>query len=109
MKSFRRDFISRVIIVLIVATSFVFSTLVFAQDKTKGYTYDLKKLVEKAKENIKKLDEELAKNEQQKLVKQKEEQAREHFKKGQIFYDEGKLKEAKQEWQKVLELPKALR
>ena len=104
MKSFRRDFISRVITVLIVATSFIFSSLVFAQDKAKGYTYDLKELVEKAKENIDKIDKELSQKRAEQLAKQKEEQAREHFQKGQALCEQGKLKEAKKEWQRVLEL-----
>jgi len=56
---------------------------IFAQGtrKEKGYTYSLKQLIEEAEKNIKKVDEELKKQEIEEQNKQRELEARELFEK----------------------------
>ena len=70
----------------------------------KGYTYDLKRLLEQARENVKKIDEEIKQAEIKKRNEEREAKVREHFEKGNQLYQQVKLKEAKKEWQKALEL-----
>ena len=81
---------------------------VFAQDikAAKGYTYNLKQLMEQAEKNIKKVDENLKEKEIEKRNQQRESEAIGYFEKGNVFYKEGKLKDAKKEWQKALEITK---
>ena len=70
----------------------------------KGYTYNLKRLLEQAQENVKKIDEEIKQAEIRKRNEERETKVIEHFEKGNQLYQEGKLKEAKIEWQKALEV-----
>lgn len=70
----------------------------------KGYTYNLKRLLEQAQENVKKIDEEIKQAEIKKCNEEREAKVIEHFEKGNQLYQEGKLKEAKEEWQKALEV-----
>jgi tetratricopeptide (TPR) repeat protein len=90
-------------IIVIVVFSFLVSSSVFAQGR-ESYTYNLEELVEKAKQNIEKINEQLEEKQHKSKMKQKEELAREYFKEGQRLYEQGRLKEAKEKWQKVLEL-----
>lgn len=71
-----------------------------------SYRLNLKQLIEEAKRNIKKIDEEMKQAEIQKQNKEREERAREHFERGKKLSQEGKPDEARQEWQKVLEMSK---
>lgn len=80
----------------------------FSQEQRaeKGYTYNLKQLIEQVKKNIKKADDELKKREIGKRNQQRENEAREYFEKGNALYEEGKLKEAKQAWYNALKITK---
>jgi len=56
--------------------------------KIRGYTYNLERLIKEAQENIKKVEAKVT----------------EHFEKGNQLSQEGRLKEARQEWQRALEI-----
>ncbi len=70
----------------------------------KGYTYNIKRLLEKVEENLKKVDKEIKEKEILKRNQEREAKVRKHFKKGNALYKEGKLKQAKKEWLKALEI-----
>jgi hypothetical protein len=72
----------------------------------KGFTYNLKRLLEVVREHIKKIDEEIKDGEIRKRNEEREARIREHFEKGNQFYAQGQLKEAKAEWLEVLEIAK---
>lgn len=93
---------------LAIAFLLTFAISVFAQKPRteRGYTYNLKQLIEQAEENIEKVDKQLEKREIRKRNEEREAKVREHFEKGNSLYKEGKLKEARQEWQKALEISK---
>ncbi|MFH0771202.1 MAG: hypothetical protein V1933_01105 [Candidatus Omnitrophota bacterium] len=104
------------LIVSTIVALFLASSLSFAEPESKGetsppcaggYTYNLKELIEKAKENIKKVDKELERKADEERSMQKEAMAQEHFGKGNILYEQGKLREAKQEWQNALDITKS--
>ena len=80
----------------------------FAEEpkQDKGYTYNLKQLMEQTEKNIEKVDEKLKEQEIEKENQKRETEAREHFEKGNTLYEGGKLKEAKKEWQRALEITK---
>lgn len=96
------------------AVLFLINSISFAEPESKnsasppdrGYTYNLKELIDKAKENIRKVDKELEQRAVEERNMQIEAKAQEHFEKGNILYGQGKLREAKQEWQKALETTK---
>jgi len=98
--------IMRCSIVFIFLATFVLPAFSQGTGAEKGYTYSLKQLIEEAKKNIKKIDEELEKREIEKRNREREAKAREYFEKGKSLYKVGKLKEAKQAWQKTLEITK---
>jgi len=69
-----------------------------------GYTLSLKELIKQSQENIEKVDTEI---ENQKIARKNEERetlARAYFEKGNTLYKQGKLKEARGQWQKALDL-----
>lgn len=73
-------------------------------DGSDGYTLSLKELIRQSQENIEKVDAEI---ENQKIAKENEERealARAYFEKGNTLYKQGKLKEARDQWQKALDL-----
>lgn len=73
-------------------------------DGSDGYTLSLKELIRQSQENIEKVDAEI---ENQKIAKENEEReslARAYFQKGNALYKQGKLKEARDQWQKALDL-----
>jgi len=72
--------------------------------KIKSYTYNLKRLLEQIEENIKKVNEKIKEAEIRKRNEEREAKIREHFERGNALYKEGKLKEAKREWQRALEI-----
>ncbi len=74
--------------------------------KIKGYTYNLKRLLEQTEENIQKVKEEIEQAEIGKRNEEREAKAIEHFERGNALYKEGGLKEAKEEWQKALDVSK---
>ncbi|MEA3369649.1 MAG: hypothetical protein U9Q24_04815 [Candidatus Ratteibacteria bacterium] len=99
-KSFKLKFL---VVGVTAALIFIFtSPLVLA----KGKKHNLKKMIKEAGENVEKADVELKEKEAEKRNREREVEIREHFEKGNALYKEGKLKEAKKEWQKVLEMSK---
>ncbi|MFA6282133.1 MAG: hypothetical protein WCY05_06515, partial [Candidatus Omnitrophota bacterium] len=74
--------------------------------KIKGYTQNLKRLIEQAEENLKKVNKEIKDEEVRQRNQERETKVREHFEKGNQLYEEGKLKEAKVEWEKAIEISK---
>ena len=71
-----------------------------------SYKLNLKQLIEEAERNIKKVDDELKKQEIFKRNQEKEAKCRGLFEKANALYAQGKLKEAKEEWIKALALTK---
>ncbi len=65
----------------------------------KGYTYNLKELLEKTEQSLKKVEEKIKQQENETKI-------REHFERGNQLYKEGKLKEAQSEWQAALKISK---
>ena len=72
----------------------------------KGYTYNIKRLLEEIEENLQKVDGEIEETEVRKRNEEREAKVLEHFERGNILYKEGKLKEAKKEWRKALKISK---
>jgi len=72
--------------------------------KLRGYTYDLKSLIETAERNIKKVDDEIMRQEIDKRNEEREAQVISYFERGNQLYKEGKLKEAKSEWEKAVSI-----
>lgn len=71
-----------------------------------SYNLSLKKLIEEAEKNIKKIDGDIKEREILKRNQEREDSAREHFEKGNRLYAEGKAEEAREEWQKSLDITK---
>jgi len=69
-----------------------------------SYMYSLKRLISEAKKNIRVVNDEIKKKRLFSRYKEREDISREYFEKGSALYKEGKLKEAKAEWNKVLEI-----
>ena len=59
------------------------------------YAYSLRQLIKEAEKRLESIDREIEN-------KDREDLAREHFEKGNVLYKEGRLKEAKKEWQEAL-------
>ncbi len=72
----------------------------------KGYTYNIKRLLEQIEENLQRVDEEIKEAEIRKRNEEREAKVIEYFERGNAFYKEGKLKEAKKEWQRALKISK---
>lgn len=93
-------FMRRKLILVIIGLSFLIGTPLFAQEQ--GYTLNLEELLKKAEESLKKVEGEI---EQQEIAERnidREAKVRECFEKGNEFYKQGKLKEAKEEWEKII-------
>ena len=106
MKFFKLKFL---VVGLMVAFIFVLtSPLVLAKEKkeSQGYIHNLKQMIEEAGENVKKADAASKEKEVEKRNKERETEIKEHFERGNTLYKEGKLKEAKKEWQKALAVSK---
>lgn len=71
-----------------------------------AYKLNLKQFIEEAKRNIKKVEEEIRQQEILERNRAREVKIREHFEKGNSLYREGRLKEAKVEWEKALDFAK---
>lgn len=92
-------------------------TQVFSQEKSSveisseniektlpAYNANLKKIIEEAERNIARIDGELKKREAVKRNEEREAKVREHFEAGNKLHAEGRLEEAKVEWEKALEI-----
>ena len=96
---------------VIVAFLLTFVISVLAEEPTTGedYNINLQALIEQVRENVAKVDGELKKQELKKQelegrIRRRAAEIREHFERGNVLYKEGKLKGAKQAWQKALEI-----
>ena len=69
-----------------------------------AYKFTLKQLIEEARRNILRVEEDIRQQEILERNKTREAEIREHFEKGNALYQEGKLKEAKKEWEEVLRI-----
>ena len=69
-----------------------------------GYTLSLKELIRQSEENIEKVDSKIANKKIEKKNEEREAIARAYFEKGNTLYKQGKLKEARGQWQKALDL-----
>lgn len=72
----------------------------------RGYTYNLKRLLELAQENIRRVDEEIIQTEVRKRNEGREARIKESFEKGNQLYQGGKLREAKKEWENAVAISK---
>jgi hypothetical protein len=69
-----------------------------------GYSLSLRELIKQAEDNIEKVDSKLEAQKAQKENEKREALARGYFEKGNNLYEQGKLKEARAQWQKALDL-----
>jgi len=97
----KRIFANRylVLLVSIILISLCPSKYALSQSAKGGYSYNLKNLLEETQENLEKVEQEIENRE-------KEARIRMYFEKGNELYEEGKLKEAKSQWQKALKISK---
>jgi len=72
--------------------------------KLRGYTYNLKDLIAMAERNIKKVDQEIVAEEVRKRNEAREAEILSYFMKGNQLYKQGRLKEAKQEWENAVRI-----
>jgi len=70
----------------------------------RGYTYNLKRLLEQMEENVRRVDSEIKEGEIRTRNEEKESRVLGHFEKGNALYKKGKLKEADKQWQRALEI-----
>jgi TolA-binding protein len=68
------------------------------------YLYDLKKLIDKARENIKEVNEKIKEQAVLKRNQAREERAREYYEKGVELTNEGKLDEAREYFEKAIRI-----
>ena len=73
-------------------------------DAQTSYLYDLKKLIEKSRENIKRVNEKIKEQAVLKRNQKREERAREYYEKGVELTDEGKLDEAREYFEKAIRI-----
>ena len=73
-------------------------------DAQTSYLYDLKKLIEKSRENIKRVNEKIKEQAVLKRNQKREERAREYYEKGIALTDEGKLDEAREYFEKAVRI-----
>ncbi|MCK4946873.1 MAG: hypothetical protein KAS46_00720, partial [Candidatus Aureabacteria bacterium] len=78
----------------------------FGKTKTRNYTLNLKQLIKETEKNIKKVENEIEEGKINDRNRKREDEVKKHFEKGNILHKEGKLKEAKKEWQKALKISK---
>ena len=69
-----------------------------------GYTLSLKELIKQARGSIDRVDVELENQKKTKENEKRETVARLYFEKGNTLYKQGKLKEARKQWQEALDL-----
>ena len=75
-----------------------------AADTHTSYLYDLKKLIEKSRENIKEVNEKIKEQAVLKRNQKREERAREYYEKGVELTNEGKLDEAREYFEKAIRI-----
>ncbi|GEM_PF-3534805 len=73
-----------------------------------SYIYDLKKLVEKSKDNIKRVNEKIKEQAIYKRNQQREEKAREYYERAVKLFEEGKVDEARDLWEKSIRITEHL-
>ncbi len=75
-----------------------------AADTHTNYLYDLKKLIEKSRENIKEVNQKIKEQAVLKRNQKREERAREYYEKGAELTNEGKLDEARDYFEKAIRI-----
>ena len=73
-------------------------------DAQASYLYDLKRLIAKSRENIKRVNEKIKEQAVLKRNQKREERAREYYEKGVELTDEGKLNEAREYFEKAIRI-----
>ncbi|MDI6758253.1 MAG: hypothetical protein QMD94_01040 [Candidatus Omnitrophota bacterium] len=69
-----------------------------------SYNLSLKQIIEEAKKNIKKVDEKIREGEIFKRNQEREIKIRQYFDQGNLLFEQGKLKKARENWDKVLQI-----
>ncbi len=95
-------------IIVICSVSFVISALAEEPVAEGDYPSGLQTVIEQVEKNVEIVDQELDKQGIEERNRQREAEAKNYFEKGKVLYKEGKLKEAKQAWQKALEISEDL-
>ena len=75
-----------------------------AADAQPSYLYDLKKLIEKSRDNIKQVNQKIKEQAVLKRNQKREERAREYYEKGLALTSEGKLQEAREYFEKAIRI-----
>ncbi len=75
-----------------------------ASDEQSSYVYDLKKLIEKSKDNIKRVNEKIQEQAIYKRNQQREEKAREYYERAIQLFEDGKPQEARDLWEKSVRI-----
>jgi len=75
-----------------------------SNDAQASYLYDLKRLIAKSRENIKRVNEKIKEQAVLKRNQKREERAREYYEKGVALTDEGKLNEAREYFEKAIRI-----
>ena len=75
-----------------------------SSDAQTSYLYDLKRLIEKSRENIKRVNEKIKEQAVLKRNQKREERAREYYEKGISLTDQGKLDEAREYFEKAIRI-----
>src|SRR3989338_6064435 len=73
-------------------------------DSQSSYIYDLRKLVDKSKENIKRVNEKIKEQAIYKRNQLREEKAREYYERAVMLFEEGKVDEARDLWEKSIKI-----
>jgi TolA-binding protein len=73
-------------------------------DEQSSYVYDLKKLIEKSKDNIKRVNEKIQEQAIYKRNQQREEKSREYYERAIQLFEEGKPDEAREYWEKSIKI-----
>jgi TolA-binding protein len=74
------------------------------KDEQSSYVYDLRKLIEKSKDNIKRVNEKIQEQAIYKRNQQREEKAREYYERAVQLFEEGKTNEARDLWEKSIKI-----
>jgi TolA-binding protein len=80
------------------------SDAVAAADSHTSYLYDLKRLIDKSRENIREVNEKIKEQAVLKRNQKREERAREYYEKGLQLTNEGKLAEAREYFEKAIRI-----
>lgn len=95
-------------VIIACSLSFVISALAEEPAAEGDYPSGLRAVIEQVEKNVEIVDQELDKQGIEERNRQREAEAKNYFEKGNVLYKEGKLKEAKQAWERALEISEDL-